>query len=104
MTKDIRKSIQKELSLMRRLKHPNIVTYLGQETIHENEMNLFLELISKPLDKIVESIKSHERSIFTRNEVILIAKGIASALNYLHTLPAKLMHRDIKVCYIYMIV
>ncbi len=97
MTKDIKKSIHKEVSLMRALKHENIVSYLGQEVVHENELHLFLELITKPLDKLLDSIKAKERTALKRGEVMLVAKAVVSALKYIHNLPSRLMHRDIKV-------
>lgn len=97
MTKDIKKAIHKEVSLMRLLKHENIVSYLGQEVVSENELHLFLELITKPLDKVVDGIKANERVAFRRSEVLLVAKAVASALKYIHNLPTRLMHRDVKV-------
>lgn len=97
MPKDIKKSIHREVSLMRILKHDNIVSYLGQEVVSENELHLFLELITKPLDKVVDAVKAKEREPLKHSELLVVAKAVCSALMYIHNLPTRLMHRDVKV-------
>jgi hypothetical protein len=96
MPKDIKKSIHREVSLMRILKHDNIVSYLGQEVVSENELHLFLELITKPLDKVVDAVKAKEREPLKNSELLVVAKAVCSALMYIHNLPTRLMHRDVK--------
>lgn len=85
-----------EIYQMQKLHHPHIVLYLGHE-IRSHQLFLFMEYLPQSLHGVLKSIKSEKRSIFTEEEVAISSISVLLALRYLHTLPTKLIHRDLKV-------
>lgn len=83
-----RKQLEHEISLLSRLKHKNIVRYLGQDKDEKN-LYLFLEFMSEGSLSTVYHKHSLEESL-----VATYARQILEALEYLHG--EKVMHRDIK--------
>ncbi|CAL1396163.1 unnamed protein product [Linum trigynum] len=84
------KQLEQEIKVLRHLKHPNIVQYLGSETV-DDHFNIYLEYvypgsISKYLQEHCEDITESIVRNFTRH--------ILSGLAFLHG--TKTIHRDIK--------
>eukprot|EP01012_Entosiphon_sulcatum_P030961 TRINITY_DN3856_c0_g1_i1.p1 TRINITY_DN3856_c0_g1~~TRINITY_DN3856_c0_g1_i1.p1 ORF type:complete len:529 (-),score=95.77 TRINITY_DN3856_c0_g1_i1:177-1763(-) len=88
---DMLSTFQHELNLMKRLRHRNIVRYLGSEYSHsENVLNIFIEYVpGGSLASISQKFKSLDMEttrVYTRQ----ILEGLA----YLHE--NEIIHRDIK--------
>jgi serine/threonine protein kinase len=80
---------------MEKLNHPNIITYLGYE-IKGNQYCVLMEYLPFSLWDIIKNIKDNKRSMFSKEEIIFCCIEILKALNYMHQLPEKILHRDLK--------
>jgi serine/threonine protein kinase len=88
--------MDRELELLQTLKkHPNILTIFGHDYKQE-KMYIFCELWFSSLRKIIQNITEESRGYFSRGEVKIIFLDICKALAYLHNLPVKVIHRDVK--------
>jgi mitogen-activated protein kinase kinase kinase len=86
-----RTSLQNEINFYRDLQHKNIVSYLGNDYVH-NRLYIYLEYM--PGGSIAQVL-----SQFGPLEECLIARyagDLVSGLNYLHTRDPPVLHRDIK--------
>ncbi|XP_077467606.1 serine/threonine-protein kinase DCLK1-like isoform X2 [Stigmatopora argus] len=81
--------IQSEVSILRRVKHPNIVLLI-EEMDTGNEIHLVMELVKGGdlFDAITSSTK------YTERDASCMLFNLASAVKYLHAL--NIVHRDIK--------
>ncbi|TWW76943.1 Serine/threonine-protein kinase DCLK1 [Takifugu flavidus] len=81
--------IQSEVSILRRVKHPNIVLLIEEIDAH-NELYLIMELVKGGdlFDAIISSNK------YTERDASCMLFNLASAIKYLHSL--NIVHRDIK--------
>ncbi|GLC48811.1 hypothetical protein PLESTB_000151300 [Pleodorina starrii] len=83
------RTLESEVNLLRRLRHENIVRYLGTERT-EDCLNIFLEYVSGgPI-----SNKLAEFGPLREETIRVYTKQILRGLEYLHQ--SKVMHRDIK--------
>lgn len=96
---DIHRSrVEKEIMLLQKLQHPNIVTYLGHIVRAPCDYSLFMEYIPRTLWDQIKSIKDKKRNNFTYQEFVACSTGILKALSFMHSFPEIILHRDIKVC------
>ncbi|CAK0824387.1 unnamed protein product [Prorocentrum cordatum] len=83
--------LQNEINMLRDLKHPNIVSYLGHDEINSR---LYIYLEYMPGGSV-----AHVLSQFGAFDESLIAsrgRGLLAGLEYLHTCEPVVLHRDIK--------
>uniref|UniRef100_A0A3Q3WRY5 Serine/threonine-protein kinase DCLK2 n=1 Tax=Mola mola TaxID=94237 RepID=A0A3Q3WRY5_MOLML len=81
--------IQSEVSILRRVKHPNIVLLI-EEMDTQSELFLVMELVKG--GDLFEAIKSSNK--YTERDASCMLFNLASAIKYLHSL--NIVHRDIK--------
>lgn len=82
--------IEQEVALMRRLKHPNIVSYLGTERTREDVFTIFMEYVSGgSIHSLLQRFGSFGESV-----IRVYTRQILLGLEYLHR--HQIMHRDIK--------
>ena len=85
------KSFLKEAQVLRNLKHPNIIKFLGVLFTKERRINLILEYVSGgTLKDIIHNLNVS----LTWKLRIGYAKDIAAGMEYLHSL--NIIHRDLK--------
>lgn len=82
-------ALQREMSLLRDLQHPNIVQYLGSNC-ENNYLNIFLEYV--PGGSVSSILASYGR--FEEVHIRSVVKQILHGLKYLHS--RSIIHRDIK--------
>ncbi|XP_061916300.1 serine/threonine-protein kinase DCLK1-like isoform X2 [Entelurus aequoreus] len=81
--------IQSEVSILRRVKHPNIVLLI-EEVDTGNELYLVMELVKG--GDLFDAITSSNK--YTERDASCMLFNLASAIKYLHSL--NIVHRDIK--------
>ncbi len=77
---------------MESLRHPNIVMFLGACTKFPN-LAIILEYCS---NKSLWSVLQNKNLILSWDDRKRIAMEIALGMNYLHTFPTPIIHRDLK--------
>ncbi|KAK9818541.1 hypothetical protein WJX74_002024 [Apatococcus lobatus] len=83
------RGLELEVSVLRELKHPNIVQYLGT-TRTEEHLNIFLEYVpGGSIASLINSFGPFEETVIKK-----YTRQILLGLDYLHK--KKVMHRDIK--------
>ena len=82
--------IEQEVALMRRLKHPNIVSYLGTERTREDVFTIFMEYVpGGSIHSLLQRFGSFGETVIQK-----YTRQILLGLEYLHR--HQIMHRDIK--------
>eukprot|EP00931_Biecheleriopsis_adriatica_P032508 TRINITY_DN18966_c0_g1_i1.p1 TRINITY_DN18966_c0_g1~~TRINITY_DN18966_c0_g1_i1.p1 ORF type:complete len:676 (-),score=113.13 TRINITY_DN18966_c0_g1_i1:101-2128(-) len=86
------KEMGNELAILRRLRHPNIVSFHGACVVPSHgQLALVLEMVlGRPLDRL-----AIDTDLQVADHVQLIP-GIGSALQYLHSRTPAIAHRDLK--------
>eukprot|EP01117_Protostelium_nocturnum_P014526 TRINITY_DN5534_c0_g1_i1.p1 TRINITY_DN5534_c0_g1~~TRINITY_DN5534_c0_g1_i1.p1 ORF type:complete len:562 (+),score=185.52 TRINITY_DN5534_c0_g1_i1:300-1985(+) len=87
-------AIKREIKIMESLDNENIVKYIGHD-ISDGEIRLYMELYSGTLHDVIYGRKKESRS-FTPSQICGYMFQIAKGLNYLHSLPTPILHRDLK--------
>lgn len=82
-------SFMKEIDMLKALKHPNIVRYIGS-TVEAHTINVFLEYV--PGGSIASMVSKY--GPFDEHMIKLFARHILQALSYLHH--NNIAHRDVK--------
>ncbi|CAE7733959.1 mkkA [Symbiodinium pilosum] len=83
--------VEREVSLYRKLNHPNIVAFFGTESIGET-MYIFLEYMpGGSLNRLLS-----QRGAFEEQEIANYSRQVLEALHYLHTRKPSILHRDVK--------
>uniref|UniRef100_A0A1X7TVM8 Protein kinase domain-containing protein n=1 Tax=Amphimedon queenslandica TaxID=400682 RepID=A0A1X7TVM8_AMPQE len=76
----------KEMSIVSRVRHPNLVQFIGATKV--GNPLILTELMSTSL--------SHELNRLTKQQILSIAQDVALGLNYLHLFkPQPIIHRDV---------
>ena len=84
------REIETEVALMRRLKHPNVVGYIGTERAEDGTLHIFMEYVP---GGSVHSLLRRFGS-FSETVIRVYTRQILAGLEYLHR--HQIMHRDIK--------
>ena len=94
-----KKDALKEVQILRRLRHQNIIRYYTS-FLEENCLNIVMEYASSgDLQKLIQQ-KKGLKTPFSEEEIWLIAKQLCEALIYLHE--NQIIHRDIKALNIFL--
>lgn len=83
--------LRKEIDIMRRIRHPNIVALLGISTTPTKEVVILMELMQGTLNDY--RTNNRDPSDFDR---LRIARDIARGLSWLHTRSPPILHLDLK--------
>jgi serine/threonine protein kinase len=87
---------QKEMVLLSRLKHPNIVPFCGAVT-RPPHLCIVLGFVSGgSLYRLIQSRKSLDGPLFSLAEIAHLSLGIARGVLYLHSQRPPVIHRDLK--------
>uniref|UniRef100_A0A1I8GQL4 Protein kinase domain-containing protein n=1 Tax=Macrostomum lignano TaxID=282301 RepID=A0A1I8GQL4_9PLAT len=82
-----------EISVLKAVRHPNIVQFLKSERIKKGELCIFTELIS---GHSLSELMQLQRRPFDEAAVRNFSKQICTALHFLHSRSPVTLHRDIK--------
>uniref|UniRef100_A0A1I8IGY9 Protein kinase domain-containing protein n=2 Tax=Macrostomum lignano TaxID=282301 RepID=A0A1I8IGY9_9PLAT len=82
-----------EISVLKAIRHPNIVQFLKSERIKKGKLCIFTELIS---GHSLSELMQLQRRPFDEAAVRDFSKQICTALNFLHSRSPVTLHRDIK--------
>jgi hypothetical protein len=91
------KAFKKEVNMIAKLNHPNIVKFLGYGISKEKkkwERFIVMELMEKDLSKIISDLSQKGNVPFTYFSAIDVMFQVAKAMCYLHK--HKIYHRDLK--------
>lgn len=84
--------LKREISILRKLRHPNVVLYIGC-CLTPPDVCIITEWCPRgSLHDLIYDDNAH----ITVQMVISFALGIAMGMNYLHSLPEPIIHRDLK--------
>ena len=86
-------SFIEELNLLKKLRHPNILLYLGANITGPN---YFLVTEFCELGNLFDFLHNNSRSELADNDRNRIALEIAKGVNYLHSFDPPILHRDLK--------
>lgn len=87
----VSESHQRELSICKRLRHRNIVSYLGHEQV-ERSLYIYLEYVAGgSLRDMLKEFGPLDDSLIPQ-----ASRGILEGLNYLHSHEPPVVHRDLK--------
>ena len=83
-----------EASILRQLKHPNIVGFRAISGSVDGDLCLAMEDCERALEDIIEE-KAYLEEDFTYDEMLKVSWSVANALSYIHN-EKKVLHGDIK--------
>ncbi len=86
-------SFIEELNLLKKLRHPNILLYLGANITGPN---FFLVTEFCDLGNLFDFLHNNPRTELVEGDRIRIALEIAKGVNYLHSFDPPILHRDLK--------
>ncbi|ETW09648.1 TKL/DRK protein kinase, variant 2 [Aphanomyces invadans] len=89
-----RSDLIKEIRALSKLSHPNIVAFLGFTYTTVDDLKCVTEFMDG--GNLRTLLNNPKRELSWRREKLSIALDVASALQYLHSLKPKVMHRNIK--------
>ncbi|CAH1392368.1 unnamed protein product [Nezara viridula] len=84
----------KEADILKRISHPNIVTYMGCLTFKDRKV-LLMEELEQSLGDYIERLQGNGRRTMLSEYICRVLQGASKALDYLHT-EKYLLHGDIK--------
>ena len=88
---DLKKEYMDELLVMSKVRHSNIVTFLGACMVPPN-LCFVMEMAEASLFNLLHE----DRLKFTIHETMQMAVDVGSAMEYLHSLKPAIIHRDLK--------
>ncbi|KAL8199650.1 hypothetical protein R6Q57_013218 [Mikania cordata] len=88
------KEFLRELSIMRRVRHPNVVLFMGAVTMHKRFSIVTEYLPRGSLFRLLHHPASGE--IMNMKRRIHMASDVAKGINYLHCLSPPIVHSDLK--------
>ncbi|KAG2386850.1 hypothetical protein C9374_001885 [Naegleria lovaniensis] len=88
------KSLEREASIMSRVRHPNILRFWGL-CFTKTDQFLVTELFDYSLDSLIEDLRKNTFYLPTQVK-IQILHDIACAMTYLHEFQPPILHRNIK--------
>ncbi|XP_042305133.1 lymphokine-activated killer T-cell-originated protein kinase [Sceloporus undulatus] len=92
------KRLNDEATILRHLKHPNIVGYRAFTEAKDGSMCLAMEYGGeKSLNDLIEERQANHQGPFPASTILRVALHMARGLKYLHN-EKKLLHGDIKSC------
>ncbi|KAD5802944.1 hypothetical protein E3N88_14304 [Mikania micrantha] len=91
---DLMVLFKQEVSLMKRLRHPNILLFMGAVTCSPHH-HLCIVTEFLPRGSLFEILEQHS-SRLDRRRRLQMAIDIARGMNYLHTYNPPIVHRDLK--------
>ena len=77
----------REMNIAARIRHPNLVQFMGATL--EGRLIIVTELMCTSLRAELE------KGELNSSHIVLVAKGVACALNYLHLMEKPIIHRDV---------
>jgi len=89
----VMEEIRKEISILSKLRHPNVVLYMGA-CIDGNRVSIITEWCAR--GSLYDVIYDFDKYFIDASLIIKLAMGIAQGMNYLHCLDSKIIHRDLK--------
>ena len=92
---EIRKRLLHEISVLRPLDHPNIPKIFDQFSSKNNEF-LVMEFIEGNTLREIQCSTGNTETVMEESRALGWAIQVLDTLNYLHTLPKPIIHRDIK--------
>ncbi|KAI9124390.1 hypothetical protein K1719_004312 [Acacia pycnantha] len=85
---------RKEVSLMKRLRHPNIVLFMGA-VFEQPNLSIVTEYLSR--GSLFELLRMPDaRLVLSGKRRLSMAYDVASGMNYLHQMRPPIVHRDLK--------
>lgn len=84
--------LQSEAQILSQLRHPNVVLYVGAAT---KQSNVCIVTEWCAMGSLHDVLHDHSISLSAR-KMATLAMGVAQGMNYLHNLPDKIIHRDLK--------
>jgi len=88
------KSLEREASILSRVRHPNIVRFWGLCFTHTDQF-LITELFNHRLDKVIDDINKSKLYLPVQVKV-QIMHDVACAMTYLHEFDPPILHRNLK--------
>lgn len=88
----ILKDLKNEVEILSRLRHPNVVLYMGASTKPPN-VSIVTEWCSR--GSLFDLLQDTSQ-VINASLIFGIAIGIAQGMNYLHSLEHQIIHRDLK--------
>ncbi|XP_026429926.1 probable serine/threonine-protein kinase SIS8 [Papaver somniferum] len=86
-------SFRQEVLLMKRLRHPNVVLFMGAVTSPKN-LCIVTEFLSR--GSLFQLLRRHTSTTLDSRRRVLMALDIARGMNYLHRHNPPIIHRDLK--------
>ncbi|KAI3994981.1 hypothetical protein MKX01_019795 [Papaver californicum] len=86
-------SFRQEVLLMKRLRHPNVVLFLGAVT---SPQHLCIVTEFLPRGSLFQLLRRHTTTTLNWRRRVLMALDIARGMNYLHRYNPPIVHRDLK--------
>lgn len=84
-----------EAKILKSLSHPNIIGFRGEGKTKDGRVCLAMETCDTSLGDLIEKRRDADLGAFPVENILAVAEGLCSALNYLHH-EKNLLHGDIK--------
>eukprot|EP01125_Pyxidicula_operculata_P019740 TRINITY_DN7177_c0_g1_i4.p1 TRINITY_DN7177_c0_g1~~TRINITY_DN7177_c0_g1_i4.p1 ORF type:complete len:280 (-),score=27.23 TRINITY_DN7177_c0_g1_i4:293-1132(-) len=92
----VKKSIYREVEITMSLSNPNVINTFAYQIDGKNSVNIFSELWDTSLFSFIDQVKKKDNPKIEFDDFKKVCVDVMSALDYLHNLPNKIIHRDVK--------